>query len=189
MWDSWICMQGGAAAIGKQCFLAVFGLAAGFSVSSGVFTVFTAVGLVPRFAEHTKSGSYILKYENSIILGCFLGNLVSLFSEKLTKGGTSLKGLLIQVVGRFLPDMTMLFKEKLLHLIGGGVSGFIILFGLFVGIYVGTLAISIAEMLDALPIMTHRMNVKQGISFLIFGLAVGKLIGSVFYYMNGVYTW
>lgn len=85
--------------------------------------------------------------------------------------------------------MSVILKEQLLHGIGVVISVFIILFGFFVGIYVGTLAISIAEMLDALPIMTHRMNVKQGISFLILGLAVGKLIGSIFYYMNGVYTW
>lgn len=189
MWGNWMCIPGGTVAVGKQFFLAFFGLAAGLSVSSGVFTVFTAVGLVPRFAEHTKSGSYILKYENSIILGCFLGNLLSLFAEKLMEGGISLKGLLTQTVSRCIPDMSVILKEQLLHGIGVVISVFIILFGFFVGIYVGTLAISIAEMLDALPIMTHRMNVKQGISFLILGLAVGKLIGSIFYYMNGVYTW
>jgi len=65
--------------IAGQLLLAFLGLAGGLSVASGVFTVFTAVGLVPRFAEHTGSGNHIMKYENAIILGCFAGNVFSLF--------------------------------------------------------------------------------------------------------------
>ena len=61
--------------------------------------------------------------------------------------------------------------------------------GLFTGVYVGTLAVSIAELLDAIPIMAHRINLKRGVSLVIAGLAIGKLIGSLFYYMNGVYGW
>ena len=150
----------------KQIFLGVLGISAGLSVAGGVFTVFTAVGLVPRFAEHTGSGDRILKYENSIILGCFFGCLFSLFVEKV--GGLQLSGSM-----------------------AGDLSARILLgiFGLFTGLYVGTLAISIAELLDAIPIMTHRMKVKRGVSFVIAGLAIGKLVGSLFYYINGVYGW
>ena len=61
--------------------------------------------------------------------------------------------------------------------------------GIFTGIYVGTLAVSIAEMLDAIPIMVHRIDVKRGVSLVVAGLAVGKLVGSLFYYWNGVYAW
>lgn len=150
----------------KQCLLAVLGLSAGLSVASGVFTVFTAVGLVPRFAEHTKSGDRIMQYENRIVLGCFLGNLYSLFAG--LSGGLQLS---------YVPN-------------GGAVAGFILgVFGVFTGIYVGTLAISIAEMLDAIPIMTHRIKLKRGVSLVVAGLAAGKLLGSLFYYMNGVYGW
>lgn len=145
----------------EQFLLGVLGLSFGFSVAGGVFTVFTAVGLVPRFAEHTKSGDHILTYENMIILGCFLGTLFSLFS-----------GLAAPVA----------FSKRLAWL----VLGFV---GLFTGVYVGTLAVSIAELLDAIPIMTHRVKLKRGVSLVVAGLAVGKLIGSLFYYMNGVYGW
>lgn len=144
----------------QQSLLGFLGLCAGLSVASGVFTVFTAVGLVPRFAEHTKSANRIMLYENMIISGCFLGNLFSLF-------------------GRFFVFSFRGFAAD--FLLGGA--------GLFVGIYVGTLAISIAEMLDAIPIMAHRIDVKRGVSFLVTGLAVGKLLGSLFYYMTGVYGW
>ena len=154
----------------RQCLLAFLGLAAGLSVASGVFTVFTAVGLVPRFAEHTKSSDHILRYESAIILGCFLGNLFSLFAD-LTPG------LRLQT---FPPDDSF----------GGSLATLVLcIAGLFTGIYVGTLAVSIAEMLDAIPIMTHRINLRRGVSLVITGLAVGKLIGSLFYYMQGVYGW
>lgn len=144
----------------RQCLLGFLGLCAGLSVASGVFTVFTAVGLVPRFAEHTRSGNRIMLYENMIILGCFLGNLFSLF-------------------GRFF----------VLSLQGAWAWLLLGASGLFVGIYVGTLAISIAEMLDAIPIMAHRIDVKRGVGLLVTGLAAGKLLGSLFYYMAGVYGW
>lgn len=147
--------------IWDQCLLGFLGLSSGLSVAGGVFTVFTAVGLVPRFAEHTKSSDHIVTYENMIILGCFLGTLYSLFS-----------GLTPPVA----------FGKELACF----VLGFV---GLFTGVYVGTLAVSIAELLDAIPIMAHRINIKRGVSLVIAGLAIGKLIGSLFYYMNGVYDW
>lgn len=152
----------------EQLLLGFLGLSAGLSVASGVFTVFTAVGLVPRFAEHTKSSDHIVKYENMIILGCFLGTLFSLFAD-LTGG------LHLCVSGTMASGMLATF-----------VLGFV---GLFTGVYVGTLAVSIAEMLDAIPIMAHRINLKRGVSFVIAGLAIGKLVGSLFYYINGVYGW
>lgn len=156
----------------KQLWLGFLGLSAGLSVAGGVFTVFTAVGLVPRFAEHTKSGDYIVTYENMIILGCFLGTLFSLFSG--LSPGLGL-GRFFDAAGAHFGDV---FAEILL--------GFA---GLFAGIYVGTLAVSIAELLDAIPIMAHRINLKRGVSLVIAGLAAGKLVGSIFYYMNGVYGW
>ncbi len=152
----------------EQFILIFLGASAGLSVASGVFTVFTAVGLVPRFAERTKSGNRILLYENMIILGCFAGCLFSLFSKQMLEAEYTLHAFGV-------PDFV---KTIILALVG-----------LFVGIYVGTLAISISEMLDAIPIMAHRANLKRGISFVIAGLAVGKLIGSIFYYMNGVFRW
>ena len=151
---------------GQQVVLGVLGLGAGLSVAGGVFTVFTAVGLVPRFAEHTDSADHIIAYENMIIWGCFLGNIFSLAIENLLGAGW-----LLPILG-----IPVFWQKSLLVIIG-----------LFVGIYVGTLAVSIAELLDAIPIMTHRINAKQGISFLVTGLALGKLVGSLFYYMQGVF--
>lgn len=169
--------------IGQQVWLALLGLSAGLSVASGVFTVFTAVGLVPRFAEHTGSANHIMKYENMIILGCFLGNLFSLFAEKLLAADVSLGSAVGGLSSGGFSSGVFLFSLWVsLRLI-------LVVAGMFTGIYVGTLAISIAEMLDAIPIMTHRINIKRGVSFVVAGLAAGKLVGSLFYYMNGVFAW
>ncbi len=152
----------------NELILGFLGASAGLSVASGVFTVFTAVGLVPRFAEHTDSADHVLKYENMIILGCFAGTLFSLFVGKLLDANCSLANFCI-------PEF--------------GLDTFLAIVGIFTGIYVGTLAVSIAEMLDAIPIMAHRINLKKGVSLVITGLAIGKLLGSFFYYMAGVYNW
>lgn len=183
MWSEWWF----SSPVLQQFALAVFGLSAGLSVASGVFTVFTAVGLVPRFAEHTKSGNRIMLYENMIILGCFSGCVYSLFYKQLDKLFAPMR----------IPSLPGAWLEAALRgdwlsaiASGGGLAAAILgIAGVFVGIYVGTLAISIAEMLDAIPIMTHRINVKRGVSLVIAGLAVGKLVGSFFYFMKGVYAW
>jgi len=154
--------------LGQWALLALVGICSGLSVASGVFTVFTAVGLVPRFAQHTGSGKHIMQYENMIVLGCFLGNLFSLYAKKLLEANFSLP----------VWGLPLWWQRAIL-----------IVTGLFLGVYVGTLALSIAEMLDAIPIMAHRMKLKQGVSVVIASLAVGKLLGSLFYFWQKVYLW
>jgi stage V sporulation protein AB len=63
-----------------------------------------------------------------------------------------------------------------------------IIFALSVGIFYGCLAVSLAETLDVIPILSRRLDVKNGIKFFILSLAVGKLIGSlVYYFIDGFY--
>lgn len=51
-----------------------------------------------------------------------------------------------------------------------------------VGVFYGCLAVSLAEVLDVIPILTRRSNLKTGLKYFITALAAGKLIGSVLYY-------
>lgn len=60
-----------------------------------------------------------------------------------------------------------------------GTSLFMILFGLAAGIYVGCLAMALAEMLRLLPIMSNRLQIREGFPILILALAIGKLIGTM----------
>ena len=51
------------------------------------------------------------------------------------------------------------------------------------GIFVGCLAVSIAEVLDVIPIFMRRMRIKRGIQAFVLSIAFGKFIGSLIYFI------
>ena len=59
---------------------------------------------------------------------------------------------------------------------------FLSLFGLSVGIFVGCLVMSLAETLKALPVIGRRLYLAVGLQYLILSIALGKTLGSLFYY-------
>ncbi|NLG03391.1 MAG: stage V sporulation protein AB [Clostridia bacterium] len=59
---------------------------------------------------------------------------------------------------------------------------FLAVAGAFAGIFVGCLAMAIAEMLDTIPIFTRRISFQKGLNLTIFVMAVGKTIGSLIYF-------
>lgn len=59
------------------------------------------------------------------------------------------------------------------------------LFGLFSGIFVGCLALAIAEMLNGIPIFYRRINFRRGLGITILCFAIGKSVGNIFYFLNG----
>lgn len=56
------------------------------------------------------------------------------------------------------------------------------LYGLCSGIYVGCLAMALAELLRLLPIFVNRLQIKEGFSLIVVSLAVGKMVGTLFQY-------
>ena len=56
---------------------------------------------------------------------------------------------------------------------------FLVAYGSFSGIFVGCLAIALAEVIDVIPAIARRIKLKVGISFLIICTAIGKGIGSL----------
>lgn len=50
---------------------------------------------------------------------------------------------------------------------------------LFGGIFVGCLAGALTEVLNVLPIASRRFNVRRNMPYVIYGLAAGKLVGSL----------
>ena len=62
---------------------------------------------------------------------------------------------------------------------------FIILFGLFSGIFVGCLAMALAEVLRVIPIMVNRLQIQEGLPVLIGFIAAGKCLGTLFQYFFG----
>lgn len=62
---------------------------------------------------------------------------------------------------------------------------FLALFGLSAGIFVGCMAVALAEIINAYPIMYRRMKLKIGIEWMLAAIAVGKMCGCLFYFFNG----
>ncbi|MFI3213943.1 MAG: stage V sporulation protein AB, partial [Eubacteriales bacterium] len=62
-------------------------------------------------------------------------------------------------------------------------ASIIVVYGLFAGIFVGCLAIAIAEMLNAIPIFARRIGFRKGISIALLSMAGGKIVGSILYFL------
>lgn len=153
----------------KEILLGVIGLSFGLLSSAGVFTVLVSVGLVPRFAGKTHTSKKVFLYEEMVVCGTITGGLVSIFEERLKIGEWILSGHLI-------PD-------EVWHGLG---IGFVALFGLFAGMFVGCLALAIAEMLDSIPILARRIGFRHGLGIAILAVALGKLCGSLLYFLLGI---
>ncbi|MCI8894950.1 MAG: stage V sporulation protein AB [Lachnospiraceae bacterium] len=63
-------------------------------------------------------------------------------------------------------------------------TGFLCLFGLAAGVYTGCLAVALAEILNAFPIMFRRLKLKLGLEWALFAMALGKLVGTLYFYAN-----
>ena len=153
----------------ETIFLGVVGLAAGTAVSGGVFTTLIAVGLIPRFAGKTHTAKHIFLYEEMVVCGTIFGGLVSVFIPFLDMKGWAECMPGIQGVYPFVGSL------------------FLIIYGLFAGIFVGCLALAIAEMLDSIPIFARRMRFRHGIGIVILCMAIGKTVGSLIYFWKGFF--
>ena len=57
-----------------------------------------------------------------------------------------------------------------------------VLYGLLSGMFIGCLALAIAEMLDSIPIFARRISFRHGLGWAVLGMAAGKICGSLFYF-------
>ena len=161
----------------ENVFLGVVGLAAGLGVSGGVFTTLIAVGLIPRFAGKTHTAKHIFLYEEMVVCGTLFGGLISVFFPFLK---------IADWVAQVKKDGTISFvNEWLLGIYPYFEVAFLVIYGLFAGIFVGCLALAIAEMLDSIPIFARRMKFRHGVGIVILCMAIGKTIGSLIYFWNG----
>ena len=55
--------------------------------------------------------------------------------------------------------------------------------GLFMGIFVGCLAMSLTEALDASAILFRRIHLSTGTKYIILAAALGKLVGKAVYFL------
>lgn len=151
-------------------FLALIGLSYGLLAAAGVFTVLVAVGLVPRFAGKTHTASKVVLYEEMVIFGTITGAVLSIFTEYCQFGAWCQQ--------RFPAQADVCLSVGVL------VQA---VYGLFAGMFIGCLALAIAEMLDSIPIFSRRVGFRHGLGIAICAMAAGKLCGSLWYFFMQIH--
>ena len=99
----------------------------------------------------------VLLLENVIIAGVIAGNLLSLWDKKL-----------------------FTFPYLVGHQI-------VVVYGVCTGMFVGCMSVALAEILHTFPIIFRRTKLKIGLSAVVYAMAVGKLVGSLFYFLMGYF--
>lgn len=145
--------------------LAILGGSFGLMAAGGVFTVLIAVGLVPRFSGKSHSAKRIMLYEEMVILGTVVGGTVGIFKDQIEKSNW----------------YSLIFINGI-HTIKIIQTIILIMYGVFSGIFVGCLALAIAEMLNAIPIFARRISFRKGLGMAVIAVALGKVVGSLAYF-------
>ena len=149
----------------QSLFLIIFGGSFGLLAAAGVFTVLVAVGLVPRFAGKTHTAGKVRLYEEMVIFGTIVGCFLSIFPE-YSQAGAFLRERFPQAGACW--DFFGYLSQGII--------------GLFSGMFIGCLALAVAEMLDSVPIFARRISFRHGLGLAVTSMAVGKLCGSLFYF-------
>ncbi len=124
-------------------------------VAGGVAALLSSVGIITRLAARTKTGKSVVHYENCIIAGCIIGNAIDVFK----------------------PEMNLVNIPVVWGII-------ISLIGIFMGMFVGCLAMSLAEALDATSIFFRRLGIKKYLWMIVLAVAIGKFVGNLFYFFK-----
>lgn len=143
----------------KSLLLLFVGFASGSFVSGGVFSTLIALGLLPRFAGKTHTARYVLFYEDAVVCGTWCAMFITVWPG-------------CEVVLAKITEMLPLIVFATF-----GMGGF------WAGCFVGCMALAIAEMLDGIPIFARRISLKRGVGVAVLGVAIGKLIGSILYFL------
>ena len=149
----------------RRVLLAIVGASYGLLSAAGVFTVLVAVGLVPRFAGKTHTAKKVFLYEEMVIFGTLAGAYFSIFTPYAQAAA---------FLQKYFPQGMELWLA-----LG---YAFQVIIGLFSGMFIGCLALAIAEMLDSIPIFTRRISFRHGIGLVVLAMAAGKLAGSLYYF-------
>lgn len=153
----------------KEILLAVMGASYGMLAAAGVFTVLVAVGLIPRFAGKTHTAGKVILFEEMVIFGTVVGSFFSIFER-------------YGQIAAFFQNRYPQYMNVCLGL--GNVLQAVV--GIFSGMFIGCLALAIAEMLDSIPIFTRRISFRHGIGLAVLSIAAGKICGSLFYFWKEI---
>lgn len=62
---------------------------------------------------------------------------------------------------------------------------FLVVFGIFSGVFLGGWILALAEVADMFPVFARRIRLTQGLPVIIIFIAAGKLTGALLYYYFG----
>ena len=128
----------------------------GIGVAAGTFAFLLVIRVIPRMLQKAGLEQKVIYIENMVVKGVLFGTLFSLFFWK--------KKWLFALLGRAL----------------------LTIFGISAGIFNGCIAVALAEILDTFPIFFRRLHLNEGlIDCLLFVMAIGKMVGSLFYFVMG----
>ena len=96
----------------KQIFLAMIGISAGLVVSSGLFSFIASLGVVSDLADRTHTGKYIRVYEDAVMLGGVVGNIIFFYQTRIL-GGEIFLGIMGLFAGIFVGCEIMALAEVL----------------------------------------------------------------------------
>ena len=132
------------------------------------------------------------------ILKIFLAILISFSSGILISGAVFAFIAIIGVVPRLAQKTRTETKIKLYEeaIIFGGILGTLsmlfvvhipigkflaVIYSGCIGVFFGCIAVSLAEILNVIPILARRGHIKKGLKYFICAIAIGKLVGSLLY--------
>lgn len=143
----------------KSLFMIFVGLSSGIGVAAGTFAFLIVIRVIPRMIQKAKLEHKVIYIENIVFRGVMFGTILSLFSWK--------KKWLFELLGKTL----------------------LTIFGMSAGIFIGCLAVALAEILDTFPIFFRRIHLKDEFGeALLFVMALGKMLGSLFFFLTGYDT-
>lgn len=137
---------------------AVVAFLAGVGVSAGTFAFILVIGVVPRIMGRMEIKDVVL-IENVIVLGVILGNISSTFEV-------------------IVYNSNFQYMDVLGHAV-------MILYGISTGVFVGCISVALAEILHTFPILFRRFNLNKGLKLVIFSMAIGKVVGCIYYFLLG----
>lgn len=58
----------------------------------------------------------------------------------------------------------------------------VVIYGLFSGMYIGLFLVSLAEMVNSLPVILRRIRIAKGLGIIVLAIGLGKAAGHLIYY-------
>ena len=134
-------------------FLGIVGFSSGFLVAGGVVALMIGLGVITRFIGITHTADRAALYEDAILAGTVVGTVLTVFDVKPFL---------------FIP----------------GIAGLIVLvlFGVFMGMFVGGWIMALAEVVNVFPVFCRRFGIVRGMSWIVIALALGKTAGSLLHF-------